>query len=127
MQKDHLKKLIEIEIAARDFGFEWADADMILRQASSEIDEIKEAIENNESTHRIQEEVGDLLHTTISLCIFLGFDVDNTLSKVSDKFSGRMKTLEALAEENGLNSLKGQSMEYMLELWREAKKKNYEL
>ena len=122
MQKDSLKQLIESTIVAREFGFEWPNLEMILEQASSEIDEIREAVDNNELSSRIQEEMGDLLHTAISLCIFSEFDIDETLAKTSNKFGSRMSALKVIAEQRGYKSLKGQSTEFLLELWHEAKK-----
>ncbi len=70
----------------------------------------------------MQEEIGDLLHTAISLCMFAGFDVNETLEKSAKKLSARINALKKIAKLKGHDSLKGQSIEYMLELWREAKK-----
>ncbi|HJD56212.1 MAG TPA: nucleotide pyrophosphohydrolase [Rickettsia endosymbiont of Pyrocoelia pectoralis] len=116
-----LNKLIMLEQDARAYGFDWTDQDMILEQAIDECREIKEAIDNSESKERVQEEIGDLLHTAISLCIFLGFDVEETLSKTTGKFSKRMKALKMLTEKHNLPNLQGQSPEFMLKLWREVK------
>lgn len=118
---DPLHKLIAIEHDARQFGFDWPDANMIVDQAISECAEIKEAIALQEPSHRIQEEIGDLLHTAISLCVFAGYDVDQTLDNVSAKFSSRMQALKAITQQRGLDNLQGKSIEYMLEIWREAK------
>ncbi len=117
-----LDSLINLEIEAREFGFDWPDRESIIEQALSECEEIKEAIQNNESKERIQEEIGDLIHTAISLCIFAGFDTKETIAKVTDKFGARMQKVKALTKEKGLLSLKGQSTEFMLELWSNAKK-----
>jgi len=70
---------------------------------------------------RVQEEIGDLLHTAISLCVFLGYDVEETLNKTSAKFSKRMKAVKMLTEQHNLPNLQGQSIEFMLKLWKEAK------
>lgn len=117
-----LNDLIAVEQDARNFGFEWPHKKMIIDQAISECHEIFDAINDGESEERIQEEIGDLIHTAISLCIFAGFDVEQTLAKVSTKFSKRMAAMHELAEKRGLSTLSGQSMDFMLELWHEAKK-----
>lgn len=117
-----LHELMIIEKDARKFGFDWPHQEMIIEQAISECDEIREAIANDEPKHRLQEEIGDLLHTAISLCISAGFDPDQTLEKVIEKFSARMHALKAVANEDGLKNLKGQSIEYMNELWDRVKK-----
>ena len=122
IKNNALNDLIAIEQDARNFGFEWPHTDMIIDQAISECHEIVDAINQGESAERIQEEIGDLLHTAISLCIFAGFDVEQTLSKVSTKFSKRMAAMHQLAKQRGLESLSGQSIDFMLELWKEAKK-----
>lgn len=117
-----LNALISVEIAARNFGFEWPHKEMIIDQAISECHEIFDAINEGEPEERVQEEIGDLLHTAISLCIFAGFDVEQTLAKVTTKFAKRMTAMHELAKQRGLSSLSGQSMDFMLELWHEAKK-----
>jgi GNAT superfamily N-acetyltransferase/NTP pyrophosphatase (non-canonical NTP hydrolase) len=116
-----LHDLLYLENDARQFGFEWPNEAAIIEQAIDECREIKEAIENQEIHERIQEEIGDLLHTAVSLCIFTGFDVDETLSKINIKFGNRMQAIKILTHEIGLSDLKGQSIEFTLELWRKAK------
>jgi uncharacterized protein YabN with tetrapyrrole methylase and pyrophosphatase domain len=116
-----LQKLISLEQDARNFGFDWPDVEMILGQVRSECQEVREAIANNEGSSRIQEEIGDLISSVISLCLFAGFDVDKTLAKVNEKFGSRMESIKRLAKERGFDNLQGQSIEMMLELWQEAK------
>lgn len=116
-----LDDLIYLEKDAREFGFDWPDEAMIIEQAVDECREIKEAIESQEVRQRIQEEIGDLLHTAVSLCIFAGFEVEETLVKVNAKFGNRMQAMKTLTHELGLETLQGQSVNFMLELWRKAK------
>jgi uncharacterized protein YabN with tetrapyrrole methylase and pyrophosphatase domain len=117
----NLDQLIALEKDTREFGFDWPDVQLIIEQAIDECREIKEALHLNESQERIQEEVGDLLHTAISLCLFLNFDVDDTLAKTNLKFSDRMSAVKALTHELGLENLEGQTFEMMLSLWKKAK------
>lgn len=116
-----LEQLIITEKAARAFGFDWPNVEMIIDQAVSECQEICEALANKESSARVQEEIGDLLHTAVSLCIFAGFDVDATLASVEAKFAHRMKLLKQIAHTNGFENLHGQPIDVLLNLWREAK------
>jgi len=117
-----LQQLITLEKQVRDFGFNWPDIPTILRQAESECAEIEEVLEKQESSERLQEEISDLLHTAISLCLFAGFSVEETLANVVKKFGGRMAKVQILAEQQGLSTLQGQSFEFMLTLWDKAKK-----
>ncbi|MDI9819013.1 MULTISPECIES: MazG nucleotide pyrophosphohydrolase domain-containing protein [unclassified Legionella] len=116
-----LQTLISLEKDARDFGFDWPDQQMIIEQAISECEEISEAIAKGEGKERIQEEIGDLLHTAISLCLFSGFEPEQTLANVVDKFSSRLLALKEITKKQGLSTLKGQSIQFMMELWLEAK------
>lgn len=116
-----LQQLIETENAARNFGFDWPNQKMIIEQTIAECHEVLEDIQKGAHPNKIQEEIGDVLHAAISLCIFSGFDVEETLSKTNQKFKARMAAMEILTKELGLQNLKGQSMGFMLELWDKAK------
>lgn len=119
-----LNKLMKLEKEAVEFGFEWPNHDSIINQALSECKEISDAIKNNESEDRIQEEIGDLLHTAVSLCRFRGFDLEQTINKLVNKFDARMRSLKDLTTAQNLHSLEGQTIEFKLELWEKAKKLN---
>ena len=66
-----LQKLIYLEQDAREFGFDWPDQFMILDQIIDECREVREEIDQDSNREKLQEEIGDLLHSVISLCIFL--------------------------------------------------------
>lgn len=121
MSENALQKILAIEKDARDFGFDWPNIDMIIDQTISECEEIRDAVNNNEPKHRLHEEIGDLIHTAISLCYFAGFDTEETLLKASKKFTARMDALKVIAKQRGLDNLKGQDINFMLELWKSAK------
>lgn len=121
-EKDALQKLITLEKDARDFGFDWSDHKMLYDQTLSESKEVIAAIQGREGDERVQEEIGDLIHTAISWCCFAGYDVEETLAKTSKKFARRMHALRSIAKEKGLETLKGKPMPYLLELWEEAKR-----
>ncbi len=116
-----LNKLLASENDAREFGFEWPTQKMIVEWIVSEGQEVLDAIRDQESPARVQEEIGDLLHAAISLCLFSGFDVEDTMDKTASKFDLRMHWLKTICKQRGLDTLRGESVEFMLELWREAK------
>ena len=119
--KQVLNDLLYLENDAREFGFAWPNEMMIIEQALDECREIKEALNQEESRDRIQEEIGDLLHSVVSLCVFAGFDVEETLARVNAKFGARMQAIKSLTHAAGLPNLQGQSFDFMLELWQKAK------
>jgi uncharacterized protein YabN with tetrapyrrole methylase and pyrophosphatase domain len=116
-----LNELVSLEEEAETFGFEWPNEAMVIQQTIDECQEIIEAFEKHEKRERIQEEIGDLLHSAISLCNFVGFDVEETLANVNVKFAKRMQAIKSLTHELDLQNLKGQTFEFMLDLWRKAK------
>jgi uncharacterized protein YabN with tetrapyrrole methylase and pyrophosphatase domain len=122
MQKTSLERLIETDKNLRAFGFEWLDIGMIFSQIESELEEIKDAIQHNTGKDHLQEEIGDLLHAVVSLCMFAGFDIDHTIEKTVNKLKSRADALKMLVKQKGDDSLRGQNIEYMLKLWHEAKK-----
>lgn len=93
-----LNKLIQLEKEASLYGFNWPNQHAIIKQAIDECMEIEQAINSNESESRIQEEIGDLIHASISLCIFSGFDVEKTLVKLVNKFEHRMSAIKSIAK-----------------------------
>ncbi len=116
-----LEKLITLERQAILMGFDWPNTETIIDQALSECDEIKRTIQRDEGRKRLQEEVGDLLHAVVSLCVFEGFDFEQTLSQVNKKFGARLEALQKIAARRGLATLKGHPFDFLLELWEEAK------
>ncbi|MCE5295458.1 MAG: hypothetical protein LLF94_12725 [Chlamydiales bacterium] len=120
-ERTPLERLIDVEQDTRKYGFDWPDVDAVLDQIDSESREIRQAIAMNESQERIKEEVGDLLHGVISLCVFCEYDVEAILAAGADKFSRRMQLVKEAALKRGLTNLHNQTTEFMLELWQEAK------
>lgn len=116
-----LETLIKLDHESREFGFDWPNQDAILDQVIDECREIREDIRGCAAPQKVQEEIGDLLHAAISLCIFSGFDVKETLAKVNIKFERRMTLLKKLTEERGLKNLDGQTTKFILGLWGEVK------
>ena len=119
---DVLNELILIHQEAINFGFSWPNMRMLIAQIISECKEIEQAHKNNESNHRIQEEIGDLLHAVISLCIFHGFDVKQTILKNNNKFNGRLKALKIISKNQGFSNLQQQPIKLLINLWEQAKK-----
>jgi ribosomal protein S18 acetylase RimI-like enzyme/NTP pyrophosphatase (non-canonical NTP hydrolase) len=120
-----LYKLIDQMRKSRNFGFDWPDIFMIIDQAISECDEIREALHTHESLLRLQEEIGDLLHTAISLCVFAGVSVEETLTLIIKKFGTRLDSVYAITKERGLSNLRGQPVDQLMEIWHEAKTRAY--
>ena len=120
-----IDNLLTLEKESRAFGFDWPDVFMILDQAISECEEIRETFNNQESSVRQQEEIGDLLHTALSLCVFAGFSVEETLNLITKKFKSRLEGVYEITKERGLSDLRGYPTEYLMEIWQQAKTRAY--
>lgn len=118
-----LQEIVVLEKQAIAYGFAWPNVDMILDQVRNECKEVQQAIAQNESVGRIQEEVGDILHAAISLCVFMNFDVEETLANSKDKFEKRFLGVLEIAREQGYTDLKKQPIEKLLTLWELAKQR----
>jgi uncharacterized protein YabN with tetrapyrrole methylase and pyrophosphatase domain len=118
---DEIEHMVALEKDARQFGFDWPNVQMIVDQLLSECTEIQEDITLNSSEAKIQEEIGDLILATISLCAALKLDVKDTITKANTKFEGRMTALKAITHDLGMDHLHGQPIERTMQLWREAK------
>ena len=69
---DAIKKIIQLEKQAKEYGFYWPDHESVMKQIYSECDEVNEVLADScSSKERLEEEVGDLLHAVFSLCVFL--------------------------------------------------------
>ena len=118
-----LQHLIETEKNAREYGFDWPNVEMLFAQIISECDEIKAELQSGSSRKNLQMEIGDLIHCGISLCMFLGLDATEAIAMTADKFAKRMQAVKDIAATHGHENLQGQSFDYMLEIWREAKQR----
>lgn len=116
-----LQKLINLEKATASIGFDWPNVDAIIDQAISECDEIRQAIRLQEGSQRLQEEVGDLIHACISLCVFENLPIETIINSTTNKFRARLAALQQIMKERGYSSFQGQTFDHLLEIWHEAK------
>jgi len=119
-------KLIQLENAANHFGFCWEEAKQIIAQMHSEILEISahiETVSQEPNPLLLQEEIGDLLHATFSLCVFLQLNPQETLEKSVNKFERRFNAVKEIATQQGMISLKGRPFSELMQIWGQAKDK----
>jgi len=121
MADSTLDKLVALELAGNDFGFYWPKVDYIFDQIANESKEVQDAIADRESPIRIQEEIGDLLHAVISVCIFYGYNPLEILTNATSKYDKRLSCLKEVTYKNGLSNLHNESLETKLAFWKEAK------
>lgn len=101
-------------------GFDWPDAEGILRKVEEEAHELHEARKNGEA-HAIDHEYGDLLFTLANLGRFLGTDPEGALRRASGRFQARFSALEERVRSEG-RSLQSLTAEEWDERWEESKR-----
>lgn len=99
-------------------GFDWSEASGVLEKVEEEIGELKAAIQQKKG---VEDELGDVLFTVVSLARRLGVDPDRSLASSNRKFKNRFSYMEKILREKG-QPVTDQGPEGWESLWREAKK-----
>lgn len=118
-------KAARIQEKAKQVGFEWENKNDVLEKIKEELNELDEAIKNNEQKY-IEEEFGDVMFSMINYARFLNVDAEGALEKTNKKFIARFSKMEQLANASGKN-LHDLSLAEMDALWNEIKKEKSNL
>ena len=99
--------------------FDFANADEVMVKVKEELCELEEAIEQDNAVN-IEEEMGDLIFSIVSLCRKLDVEPEVALNKATDKFIARFDELEqaVIAQNKKINDL---SMSELDAIWEENK------
>ena len=116
-----LNTAFKIGKRARSVGFDWNDSNGVLGKIREELSELIEAI-NSKNESAIEEEMGDLLFTIVSLSRHLSKNPETALRKATNKFEKRFKLMEHELEQEKkqFNQL---SYDEMNHLWNKVKQK----
>lgn len=104
-------------------GFEWPDVSGAIEKLEEELNELKEAINNNNS-EEILKELGDLLFSIVNVSRYLKVDPSEALNKTSDKVISRFAYVEEKITERG-EKLGDVSLETMDKIWENSKKMEF--
>ena len=115
-----LHRAYQMTAKASRIGFDWSCLQDILKKLQEEATELLEA-QDEESSDRIMDEVGDLLFVAVNAARFLGVDPETALRRSNDKFDRRFRYVETSIKKKG-RELKDASLQEMDDLWEEAKK-----
>lgn len=96
-------------------GFDWPNMDGVLDKVQEEIEELREAIKNQDKRN-MKEEIGDLLFSIVNLSRSLDIEAQEALLSTINKFDKRFRYVEENCQ------LPGASLEEMDSLWEKAKK-----
>jgi MazG family protein len=113
-------KATRIQDKARQVGFEWENKEDVWKKVEEEIEELHEAVAENNTEH-IEEEFGDVLFSMINYARFLQIDAEGVLEKTNKKFISRFTSMEDEAGRQG-KTLADMSLADMDDLWNQIKR-----
>ena len=114
-----LHKAFRIQQKAAKVGFDWEKKEDVWDKVKEEIDELKEAEQQNDVEH-LEEEMGDLLFSLVNYSRFLGINPANALRRTNEKFIKRFQYIEnKLASRN--TKIYDASLKEMDKYWEESK------
>ena len=114
-----INRSFKIGKKARAVGFDWSETNGGFKKVFEEVDELKAAIESN-SKDEIENELGDLFFTLVSLSRHLNVNPENALRGANSKFIKRFRTMENIAKTKN-KSLDEMSSDELESLWQESK------
>ena len=115
-----LSRAAKLQKRAAQVGFDWPEALPVVDKVREELDEVLEAMSENDAG-AIAEEIGDLLFVVTNLARHLKVDPEGALRAANGKFERRFRHIEQALREAG-RPIENCSLEELDALWGEAKK-----
>jgi nucleoside triphosphate diphosphatase len=115
-----LSRAIKLQKRAAQVGFDWPEALPVIDKVREELDEVLEAMSENDQ-EAITEEIGDLLFVVGNLARHLKVDPETALRAANGKFERRFRFIEQALREAGRN-MEDCVLDELDALWGEAKK-----
>lgn len=101
-------------------GFDWPDIAGVLDKVREETAEVEETLPLSDENPHVEEELGDLLFSVVSLCRRRHVNPEVALDAANRKFEQRFNRMELLLRRQGL-TLAGASDEQMEAAWQQVK------
>jgi XTP/dITP diphosphohydrolase len=114
-----LVKAMRLQEKAKQVGFEWENEEQVWDKVEEEVNEMKEAIKENDPK-KVEEEFGDVVFSLVNFARFLNIDAENALEITNKKFIDRFTQMEQAAQARG-RSLNDMKLEEMDAIWNEIK------
>lgn len=114
-----LMRAEKVQKKAKGVGFDWQDISDVYDKVYEEIDELKEAVTDQDEI-KTEEEYGDFLFAAVNLGRFLNVTPEIALAKASEKFINRFSKMEEEAVKEG-RDLAQMNLNEMDRLWDKIK------
>lgn len=115
-----LSRAAKLQKRAARVGFDWPAALPVVDKVREELDEVLEAMSENDA-QAMAEEIGDLLFGVTNLARHLKVDPESALRAANGKFEQRFRFIEQALREAG-RAMEDCALEELDALWGEAKK-----
>lgn len=114
-----LSRAAKLQKRAATVGFDWPAALPVLDKVREELDEVLQAMADNDAD-ALEDEVGDLLFAAVNLARHLKQDPENALRRANRKFERRFRFIEEALKAQDRTPQEA-SLEEMDALWDAAK------
>ena len=101
-------------------GFDWPDAKSVLEKLDEELDEMREALDEDDRDH-LADEIGDVLFVTVNLARKCGFDAETLMAAANAKFVRRFQGVERVLVDQG-KAVEDSTLGEMEAAWQEVKR-----
>lgn len=115
-----LTRARRIQEKASHVGFDWKEINPVWDKVHEEIDELKEAVANNDKDS-IKDELGDVFFSLVNLGRFLDVSGEDALRMTISKFENRFAKVEEELKMRG-SSMEDSNLDEMDEIWNDIKK-----
>ncbi|MGH8353526.1 MAG: nucleoside triphosphate pyrophosphohydrolase [Pseudomonas sp.] len=115
-----LSRAVKLQKRAARVGFDWPEALPVVDKLREELDEVLEAMSENDPA-AIAAEIGDLLFVVVNLARHLKVDPETALRGANGKFERRFRFIEQALREAG-RPIEDCTLEELDALWGEAKR-----
>ena len=108
-----------IQEKASSVGFDWQDISPIINKVEEELEEVKDAI-NQENKDQISMELGDLIFAVVNLARFYDIDPEDAIKRSTNKFITRFHKIEKKAKDMG-EQIEDLDLDSMDKMWDDIK------
>ncbi|MCS3668476.1 nucleoside triphosphate pyrophosphohydrolase [Salinibacter ruber] len=109
-----------VQEKAAGVGFEFPDRDEAWDKVQEELGEFREAVADDRSRERRQDEFGDLLFALVNYARYTDVTPENALRETTDRFTRRFQDVESRLSGQG-TSIDEADLAELRRLWRDAK------
>ena len=115
-----LLEALKLTKRAAKVGFDWREESDIFDKIAEEVAELRAAVEGNNSSDKVADEVGDTLFSLVNLARRLDIEPETALKRTNRKFRQRFRFIEEQLKSTG-RTVEECGLEEMDSMWQAAK------